>query len=281
MRDADRYKLRFGPYRAPRCRVGRWLTCAVRGRVRVVAISDAPIPWPQCRVTRGGRPSLIVCGDLLRAIRRESNQAVAAWWGVSSFTVTKWRHAVGVPAVNEGTSKLHAEWMPERLDDEARRRLHKALRSPERGAKIAAAQRGRKRAPETVARMRRARKGFRHTPEARAKMRQALLQRHARDGFWKPEDDALLGTMPDVELAERLGRARSTVERRRYRLGVPCFRRHGPITPSRTWTRREDRLLGTLSDVELAARLGCTPRMVFNRRVKLGIPAFGKNGMTA
>ena len=46
MHDADRLGLLFGSYRPPRCRIGGWLRCAVRGRVRVVAISDARIPWP-------------------------------------------------------------------------------------------------------------------------------------------------------------------------------------------------------------------------------------------
>jgi hypothetical protein len=50
MLDVDRFKLLFGPYRMPRCRVGRtWLHCAIRGQVRVVGISDAPIMWPLCK----------------------------------------------------------------------------------------------------------------------------------------------------------------------------------------------------------------------------------------
>ena len=86
MDDTDRYKLLFGPYRAPRCRVGRFLNCAIRGRVKVYAISDGRIPWPLTRrADGGGRAMLIVCGDLARAVRQESNQAVAYWWSVSSF----------------------------------------------------------------------------------------------------------------------------------------------------------------------------------------------------
>jgi hypothetical protein len=33
MDDADRLRLLHAPYRPPRCRVGGWLTCAVRGRL--------------------------------------------------------------------------------------------------------------------------------------------------------------------------------------------------------------------------------------------------------
>jgi hypothetical protein len=80
MLDIDRFKLRFGPYHSPRCKVGGWVTCAVRGRVKVTGISDAPIPWPMTRRPEGGgRAFLIVVGDLKRALRRESAQAVGHW----------------------------------------------------------------------------------------------------------------------------------------------------------------------------------------------------------
>jgi hypothetical protein len=37
----DRYKLRFGPYRTPRFKIGEEVLCARRGRVKIVGISDA------------------------------------------------------------------------------------------------------------------------------------------------------------------------------------------------------------------------------------------------
>jgi hypothetical protein len=36
MNDADRFKLLFGPYKAPRFRVGHVLHCEVRGEVKAV-----------------------------------------------------------------------------------------------------------------------------------------------------------------------------------------------------------------------------------------------------
>src|SRR5262249_18747199 len=101
MRDTERYQLLYGPYRPPRCRVGTWLRCAVRGAVKVCGMSDGRIPWPVARVKRG-RPFLIVCGGLVRAIRREAEIAVAYWWGVGLWTAWQWRQALGVPATNEG-----------------------------------------------------------------------------------------------------------------------------------------------------------------------------------
>ncbi len=84
-------RLLFGPYHMPRCKVGKWLTCAVRGKMQVYAISDAPIPWPQTRHRKqGGRPFLIVCRDLVRAIRHESEVAVMYWWGLKANTVWTW-----------------------------------------------------------------------------------------------------------------------------------------------------------------------------------------------
>jgi hypothetical protein len=264
MLDADRFKLLFGPYAMPRCRVGRWRKCVLQGKVKVVGISDTPIPWPQCRSNRHLVP--IICGGLLKAIKRESNQAVAWHWGVCAYTVSKWRKALGVRRSNEGTHELQSAWMPERLDDEARERQRQSLKSPERGAKIGAAQGDRKRSPETIAKMRKAKTGFRHTKKTRAKMRTAQLERYAREPNWTQEEDALLATKPDHVLAKLLDRHRDTIRKRRLKLGVSSFRKHGPFTPSRKWTAADDALLGTMIDPELAMQLCRISRTVYNRR---------------
>jgi hypothetical protein len=51
----------------------------------VCSISDTPIQWPMTR-NRGGPAFLFVTRELVRAIRRESNQAVANHWGVTPQT---------------------------------------------------------------------------------------------------------------------------------------------------------------------------------------------------
>ena len=154
MLDADRFKLRSGPYAMPRCRVGRWLKCAIRGKVKVVGISDSPISWPHADRT---------------GTKRESNQAVARHWGVCAHTVSALRKALGVQRNNDGTHELQAAWMPERLDDEARERHRQSLKSPERGAKIGAAQRGKPKPPAMAKKLRQLRKGVPHTRESREK----------------------------------------------------------------------------------------------------------------
>lgn len=96
------------PYAAPKCQVGRILTCTLRGEVPVDGLTDAPIPWPYTRY-RGGavppcyRPILILCGDLERAVRTESSTAIMHYWGVGKRIVWKWRKALGVQVMNEGT----------------------------------------------------------------------------------------------------------------------------------------------------------------------------------
>jgi hypothetical protein len=150
LHDIERYKLLFGPYRSPRCRVGKRLRCVVRGDLVVRGISDAPILWPQAKGL-GGKMHLIVCGDLVKAVRKESEIAVAYWWGVSTQTVRVWRKALGVPQVNEGTARLHRDYTPLRLPPEVQERARKAANSPEANAKKAAYRRGRPAHPAALA----------------------------------------------------------------------------------------------------------------------------------
>jgi hypothetical protein len=81
MHAADRFRL-LGNYRTPRFRYGKAVWCAVRGEVEVVGLHDAPIPWPVGK--RGRAKSLVVFKDLARAVRRESEVAVAHHWGWTS-----------------------------------------------------------------------------------------------------------------------------------------------------------------------------------------------------
>lgn len=78
-RDADRFKLYFGPDVSPVCRVGDKLDCVSRGRGIIVnSTPDAPIQW-QFR-SGSGKPSCILCGDLIRAVKAESGIAVDHQW---------------------------------------------------------------------------------------------------------------------------------------------------------------------------------------------------------
>ena len=72
-------RLIHGPYEMPRFRVGGKLTCELRDRDVVVGgISKGLISWPTVKMN--GRPSLILCGDLVKAVTCESGTAVVHRW---------------------------------------------------------------------------------------------------------------------------------------------------------------------------------------------------------
>jgi hypothetical protein len=109
MTDADRFKL-LGTYATPRVCRGRVLWCEVRDcDVIVTGYSDACIPWPVGRWPRLTAKALVVYGDLARAVRTESNQAVCHWFDVIPQTVSKWRKSLGVRLTNAGTHRLRSD----------------------------------------------------------------------------------------------------------------------------------------------------------------------------
>jgi len=80
---------------------------------------------------------------------------------------------------------------------------------------------------------------------------------------WTAEEEAMLGTMTDKQLARRLRRSLDGIKSHRWRLGTPGYRR------ARKWTKREDALLGPTPDEEAAKRVGCTPWQATKRRRQL------------
>ena len=83
---------------------------------------------------------------------------------------------------------------------------------------------------------------------------------------WTPEEDALLGTMPDKKLARRLKRTYDAVAVRRLNKGIP------PCNPKRkSWRTEDDKVLGSRPDDQIALLLRRTVFSVKNRRRKLGI----------
>jgi hypothetical protein len=104
--------LRFGLYHPPRVTVGDDIQCEMRGWMRVHSWRDAgKIMWPLG--IRGGpspgRPSMVLTGDLVEAVRREAAIAVAQHWGTTWRTVRVWRRALGVERMTEGSTRLAEE----------------------------------------------------------------------------------------------------------------------------------------------------------------------------
>jgi hypothetical protein len=91
---------------------------------------------------RGRQRAIILYGDLAEAVKRESEQAVAHWFGVGLDTAWRWRQALGVGATTEGTSQLRSDDAFEPVQTAARAKAHQKARDPQRCARIAAAKRG-------------------------------------------------------------------------------------------------------------------------------------------
>lgn len=103
-----------GPYRPPKNVKPGDVLQTPDGRETVYAISTAgQIPWPA--KARGGHLVPILHGDLVRAVRVESVEAVCALAGVSRWTVQDWRRRCGVGRFNEGTLARWRELGPSKM----------------------------------------------------------------------------------------------------------------------------------------------------------------------
>ena len=84
----------------------------------------------------------------------------------------------------------------------------------------------------------------------------------------------MLGTVPDDELAERVGRTALAVRLMRTRRGIPSAedrRRREHQIGGRAWTDAELALLGAIPDDELAEQIGPTETAVQSMRARRGI----------
>ena len=114
---AQRVRLLAGPYRVPRARIGRMITCRFYGRCKVCGWSDGRIPWPKIRVGHGGNGAYVMTPELVRALRTESSAALCYWWGFGIAKVSVWRRRLGIPQFNPGTQALYSAWKPIKLPD--------------------------------------------------------------------------------------------------------------------------------------------------------------------
>jgi hypothetical protein len=183
--DVDRFRL-LRPLRPPRCRVGRFLTCRIRGRLKVAGISDTPIQWPYANK---GRPCLIVTASLARAVRSESATALCYWLGVTPQTVSKWRKALNVGHRTPGTTQRRQRWWTAGgVGKTARKAAEGVTMTPEGRARLSALKRGVPRPRHVIEAMRRGRLGKPHSEETKAKMRAA----HAARRLVRQKDSGVL-----------------------------------------------------------------------------------------
>lgn len=237
-------RLVAGPYPLPSIKPGDKAQCRVAGEVVCGGLVDCRIgPWPRRRKT--GKPSLIVCGSLVRALKHESELAIVHWWGASVVTVWKWRRALGIGRVTKGTSELlsgNADgW---RETDECRAVLTANARDEQNRAASADRKRGKPASAATKAALLRAAKK-RKTKKHRENIGRALKAIGAHPPVerpWTEKEEALLGATLDRHVAKMIGRTVAAVRARRRQLGIPMSRharlrmqafKRGEIQPKR------------------------------------------------
>jgi hypothetical protein len=254
-RDPETTRLRFGPYVPPRTRRGQCLFCELRGKVVVGDYSDGPIPWPMKRKTR----SIILCGDLVRAVQEESEVAVAHHWGVCAGTVTKWRAALEVSPITKGTRQVKSYAVTEAMTPAVREHISGMKTGVPRQLSTA----GEARLKAALHRPK--------TPRWFASMARHFAARRGvpvdpNDRPWTAQEEQLLGTQPDQEIARLLHRSPGAVTARRHLKGIEY------VNPKlRPWEAEELHLLGQEPDAAIAARTGHSLRGVQSKRQQLGL----------
>lgn len=87
--------------------------------------------------------------------------------------------------------------------------------------------------------------------------------------YWSESWNSLLGTMPDIELAEQVGSTIHIVSARRNGAGIPSYAESNKID----WSLY-DKLLGTDSDINIANKVNISSSSISKRREVLGIPRY-------
>ena len=264
--EEERHRLLFGPYEPPLVKRG-FLVDALRGKVPFGTFTNALIPWPKARRRgKSGSGGIVLCGDLLRALEKESIPAVSYYWGVSRATVGNWRRALEMKGRTAGAQRLVSLGV-------------ELAKLPESRKKIAEAARGRVLSATTKSRLF---AGIHRGWRERFKARQAAFRRTGRfpkatkSDPWIPEEEKLLPELPTSELVRVLGRSSKSIQARRIYLGI----RFRPPAKQEHWEDGEVKLLGTAPDAAVARQLGRSVASVEAKRRKLGIQAAGTNYWT-
>ena len=81
MRQANRTRLYFGPYKAPPFKVGQVVRCSIQGPVTIGGVSKGKIPWPRVR------RSLVVTQDVaaVRQVDGKRQLALLRWGLIPSW----------------------------------------------------------------------------------------------------------------------------------------------------------------------------------------------------
>jgi hypothetical protein len=201
-------RLRFvgGPYSPPLVEHGCWLRCKIRGRLHVGGYSNALIPWP---TAIGHARQLIICADLLTALRTESRVAVCFHFGLSPQTVSELRSKLGIERLTAGSTRLFWRTIDLARTDEAR-------------AKISRKHEGR--ADTMTAEERERLRQIQRQPKSEAwKRKMATFWKRRFENLgspekWTEEELEMIGTMSDRDLARVLDRSLASVKAKKFQL---------------------------------------------------------------
>ncbi|MBI3870009.1 MAG: hypothetical protein HY299_15910 [Verrucomicrobia bacterium] len=201
-------KVRFvdGPYSPPMISIGGWLKCKLRDDLQVGGYSNGLIPWP---VALGRANQLIVCGDLVRALKTESRLAVSFHFGISLALVSEYRQKLGIERYTAGSMRLFWRNIDLARTDEARAKLSKKhegrgdTMKPEDREKLREIQRR----PKSEV--------WKHKMAEHWKRRFAISGRPEK---WTDAEIKMIGTRPDPEVAKLLNRSLSSVKAKKFQL---------------------------------------------------------------
>jgi hypothetical protein len=162
------------------------------------------IPWP---VSWKHSNQLIVCGDFLKALRRESVRAIVFHFGISHATASKLRTLLGIERYNAGSMRLFWRNVNLARTNEAREKISRAREGKPSGESARDRERLRRiqRRPKTEA--------WKRKMSALWEKRFRLAGRPKR---WTKEELALIGTRPDREVARKLGRSIGAVRAKKF-----------------------------------------------------------------
>jgi hypothetical protein len=201
-------KVRFvgGPYAPPIVPLGGWLKCDVRGRLQVGGYTNALIPWP---VAVNHPRQMILCADLVKALKTESRLAVCFHFGISPQIVSEYKRRLGIERFTPGSTRLF--W-----------RNVKLAGSEEARTKMSRQREGRKdlMTPADRERLRQIQK----RPKSlawKAKAAEKWQRRYALLGkpeVWTEEELALIGTRPDREVARLVNRSVLAIKAKKFQL---------------------------------------------------------------
>lgn len=176
--------------------------------------------------------------DWKACIGKMSDREVARRFGLGASSVRRYRHSIGIPEFHPGDIELPTELIAQ-LATRTNYQLAKEF-----GVSIKHIKRKR--------------------GELRIQEPKTVRERFKPlEDIWTNEAIAMLGQMPDTEVADRLDISNFPVKKKRHELGIQAYKRPAPeITPEIASA------LGLVSDAELARQLGVSVSYIRKARAK-------------